>query len=387
MLGVATVDPAALGQLIQTYVGSSDAPRWAPTYVYLQGQAVLVVTVESPQAGDRIFSLRREFKFEGKTFRDGSVFVRRTGQTVPADAADLDALQARLLATKQTKGEVSLSIVGDTPLSWIDGATVNDAIRTWVSDQRDQLIKEAHAVDTQRHRRAAAPGAGASTTVLPAFTAIAAQLLALQTAGLLGKPDPRTLSEFTSEVDDWSAHTLKDAATWVMAKYLRAGHAVIRVQLHNPTGRFLPDVEVKITFEGGVTILDERPKQPAFRPLPRRFGENEPLISPMDPRSLVLSSPMGHHFPTSVSRRQKWVKITDGITIFHVDDLRQGDTQTSDPVYVVLKSRPGDGVVRATWTATIRDQEGVLFGTLEIPVAEVPTHLEMPTHLDADDDG
>jgi hypothetical protein len=272
-------------------------------------------------------------------------------------------------------------------LSWIDGATVNDAIRTWVSDQRDQLIKEVHAVDTSRHHRAEAPDAAASTTVLPAFTAIAAQLLALQTAGLFGKPDPRTLGEFTSEVDGWSAHTLKDAATWVMAKYLRAGHGVIRVQLHNPTGRFLPDVEVKITFEGGVTILDERPKQPAFWPLPRRFGEYEPLISPIDSfPSLLLSSPMGHHLPTSVSRRQKWVKITDGITIFHVDDLRQGDTQTSDPVYVVLKSRPGDGSVRATWKATIRDQEGVLFGTLEIPVAEAPAHVEIPTHLDADDD-
>jgi hypothetical protein len=67
---------------------------------------VLVVTVEAPRAGDRIFTLRREF---GRA-RDGTVFVRKGGRTIPADSGDLDALQDRLLAAGSPAEIVSIDI-------------------------------------------------------------------------------------------------------------------------------------------------------------------------------------------------------------------------------------------------------------------------------------
>jgi hypothetical protein len=56
--------------------------------------------------------------------------------------------------------------------------------------------------------------------------------------------------------------------------------------------------------------------------------------------------------------------------VFRVGDLRQHATDTSDDVYLLLLGRPEGGMLRGTWTATIRDQGGVLSGTLDIPIAD-----------------
>jgi len=92
--GVVSTDPASLDQLIEPYLGAMEGPRWSPVYLPVMNATVLVVTVEAPRAGDRIFPLRREFAGA----RGGTVFVRKNGRTIPADSGDLDALQDRLIA-------------------------------------------------------------------------------------------------------------------------------------------------------------------------------------------------------------------------------------------------------------------------------------------------
>jgi hypothetical protein len=89
--GVRSVDPADFSQLISPYLEGQDGLRWSPTYVTVEDRMVFVATVEAPKPGDRIFTLRREF--DGA--RSGTVFVRKPGRTVQADANDLDALQTR----------------------------------------------------------------------------------------------------------------------------------------------------------------------------------------------------------------------------------------------------------------------------------------------------
>jgi hypothetical protein len=96
--GLVSVDPAMLDQIIEPYIGGANGPRWTSTYVPVDdGKVVLVVTVEAPKAGDRIFSLRREFD-KAKT---GTIFVRKPGRTVPADPIDLEALQDRLVESSE----------------------------------------------------------------------------------------------------------------------------------------------------------------------------------------------------------------------------------------------------------------------------------------------
>ena len=145
--GITSVDPARLDQLIEPYLGSVDGPRWTPTFLQDGGNTVLIVTVEAPQPGDRIFTLRKEFVGN----RSGAVFVRKHGRTVPADAEDLDGLQRRLTAAPRSSG-ASLEIrpVGDVPISWFDPEATRPAIERWANRRRDGLIAHARAVERSR---------------------------------------------------------------------------------------------------------------------------------------------------------------------------------------------------------------------------------------------
>src|ERR1022692_3716789 len=71
-IGVDEIDPAVLSQGIQRYLGA-EGPGWGAQYVHHHGKSVLVVTVEPPRSGDRIFTLQKEFI----KYRAGTVFVRR----------------------------------------------------------------------------------------------------------------------------------------------------------------------------------------------------------------------------------------------------------------------------------------------------------------------
>jgi hypothetical protein len=93
--GMDSVDLASFGQLVHPYLGGQGL-RWSPAYVAVREVKVFVATVEAPRPGDPIYTLRKEAPAPGAL--SGTVFVRKPGRTLPADAADMDALQARLLA-------------------------------------------------------------------------------------------------------------------------------------------------------------------------------------------------------------------------------------------------------------------------------------------------
>jgi hypothetical protein len=44
-------------------------------------------------------------------------------------------------------------------------------------------------------------------------------------------------------------------------------------------------------------------------------------------------------------------------------------------VYVFIGQRPDDGVLHSTWRATVRDVDGVLKGTINVPVADQPVDV------------
>jgi hypothetical protein len=88
--GVEETDPAVVGQGIQPFLGS-DGPGWSMQYVQYNGMPVLVVIVEPPRFGDRIFTLQKEFA----KYLAGTVFVRRQGRTVQAEPGDIRSLEDR----------------------------------------------------------------------------------------------------------------------------------------------------------------------------------------------------------------------------------------------------------------------------------------------------
>ena len=94
------LDPADLVQLLTPYLGTQLG--WRPTYVTYQGSRALVITVDPPYWGDPIWRLQRssEDPRTGRLLQAGAVFVRRAGTTVPADADDIQRLEARAQAPR-----------------------------------------------------------------------------------------------------------------------------------------------------------------------------------------------------------------------------------------------------------------------------------------------
>jgi hypothetical protein len=100
--GITRVDPASLGQGMQSWLGT-EGPAWWPHFDEEQGVPVLVVTVAPPQPGQRIFTLRKELAVTtprggSKVYPAGTIFVRYPGRTEIAGPGDIRALEDRYAA-------------------------------------------------------------------------------------------------------------------------------------------------------------------------------------------------------------------------------------------------------------------------------------------------
>lgn len=375
--GLTTVDPAKLGQLIEPYLGGADGPAWTPAYIPVGTETVLVVTVEAPKPGDAIRLLRREFT----PYRQGSVFVRKHGRTDLADAADMEALQRRLLATGGRRSvNLAVSVLGDVPLSWFDASSFPKLVEEWADTEQQQLIAAAREIERRREvaRARAARDAQTSSGFLGGVTlppALFDQMSGLSALGGFTLKDQRTLDQYEEEVGEWRKALVEEAPKCLPARYVRAGHGVIQLEVENLGSRFLRDVEIEAIF-GDETArgVDEQPELRDFPDKPHPYGEDRVR---QDLASL-LSSPI--FVPPLFSAagtigRRTWVEDGSVKVRWHVGDLRQHGKERSDEVYVFPGARPPDGTFHGIWEATVPDVEGVVTGTFDLPVADAPVDL------------
>lgn len=384
--GLTSVDPAQLGQLIEPYLGGADGPAWAPLYVPLDDKIVLVVTVEAPKPGDPIRTLRREF---GK-YREGTIFVRKHGRTEVADAADIEALQRRLLASgRRAATSLAVRVIGDVPLSWFDAGALTSQIKEWAEARRAQLVHAAREVERQRQ----APADASETEALGGFGSIGHAVLpgVFESLAAVGQhlsalspieEDTRTLADFEQEVTDWADDVTAVAQGVLPGRYVHAGHGVIRLEVENLGSRFLPDVELDVIFDTEMAkALNEKPEWDRLPAEPRAYGEarRRNIYAPLVPSSPVFM-PGGVPAFRAVGRRT-WAEDGSMRVRWQVGDLRQYGRQISDDVYVFLASRPDDGMLHGTWRATVRDADGETTGTVDVPVSDaavgVPALLEL----------
>jgi hypothetical protein len=291
------------------------------------------------------------------------------------------------VASRPSGAELEVSIVGDVPVSWIDTQEARDAIDGWVGDQYDSMTSAARAVEDTRTGRRNVKGTGVSATSLEnpmwaqlersqqlAARQIAGALGSFQAAGLLGKPDERTFEEFVTLMDDWRERMTSSAFGALPFHYFDAGHGAVRLQVTNLGGRFLTDLQVDVEVEWDtVTILDEFPSEPAELPHPPRpFGQASPpvTISPVGLSASLLRSPYPPLWNETKTVRRTRVDQGTGQITFHVGNLRQGSVQQSEPCFLLATARPESGIVRETWTATIRDPDEVLTGSFDLAVAD-----------------
>ena len=98
LVGTTVHDTAKIESWISPYVGQSpNAPEWAPTYVEVQGEQILVVTVEPPRYGHPAWPCRKDYSPDPRrpgadprqAVRGGAVYVRHKASTREATAADI----------------------------------------------------------------------------------------------------------------------------------------------------------------------------------------------------------------------------------------------------------------------------------------------------------
>ena len=383
--GVTSVDPADLDQTLGPWLGGVEGPRYSPTYVYVDGMKVLVVVVEAPKNGDPIYSLRREF--DG--IRDGEVFVRKMGRTERANSLDLRALVERARAPAAVLPGLEVSLVGDVPLSWFDRTTIDSVVTEWAGDRQRAMESKARAEERRRrpetipvpnHRTVDATASIMADYVRQQEELARKVLEATRMAsipGLANEPDKRTLEDFLAEVQSWGERAVDAGPAVLMDRYLRAGHGLVAVQVHNPSGRYLPKVKVEVNFEWDLVSSPERDRSP--KRLPRELHPyGKPYPSPL---AQAFSAPP-RLFPSVVAPvgrmpipPRSWTEKGSVRIVFDVGDLRQEATDTSEMHYLLLPELPPDGTLRGTWKATVPEVHGVIRGTLAVPVREDPVSL------------
>jgi len=386
LLGVVSVDPADLDQILEPWLGGVEGPRYMPTYVLIEGKKVLIVVVEAPKNGDPIYTLRKEF--EGG--RDGDVFVRKSGRTERANSADLKALMERAAAVSAATPDLEVSLVGDVPLSWFDLTTIDSIVAAWVGNRRRAMESAARAEERRRHPETTpAPkhqNFDTTASIMADYARQQEQFARMirdatrtaSIAGLADEPDKRTLDEYLAEVGTWGERATDAGPAVLIDRYLRARHGLVAVRVHNPSGRYLPKVMVEVHFECDRVSSPER-EYPAERlpAEPRPYGEPTPSALAQSlsssPRIYPSVIPSLGHTPMP---QRSWTEKGSVKIVFNVGDLRQEGTDTSDKHFLFLPERPPDGTLHGTWKATVPEVHGVIRGALEVPVCEDPVELQ-----------
>ena len=374
LAGITSADPAHLDQTIAPWVGGADGPRWTPTYVQVRGVVVLVVAVEAPRPGDRIFTLRKEHE----RYPKGTVFIRKQGRTAQADDADMDVLQDRLAAGRRPPAALDVCVVGDVPLPWLDFAVAHTAIERWVQGHYDRRLERARNLEGARLSPEpladlAYPGVRGLAETLERFRQQQERIQAtMRGLGYAAEEDKRTLDEYIDELDSWRNELVEHAVLALPRLCIDNGHGNVAVKVQNLGPRFLPDVEVHVRFPfQAAKGYDYKPEQVELRKPPRDYGEPKPVRNPfLQVYPGISASAFGP--PMEPIARRTWVEDGSVAVTFAIGDLRPHGVDTSDEIYLLVQARPDDGLLHGTWEATVRDMDGLLTGTLQVPVRAEP---------------
>lgn len=396
VVGVASVDPADLDQILEPWLGGVEGPRYMATYVVADGKKVLIVVVEAPRRGDRIYTLRKEF--DGG--RDGDIFVRKPGRTDRANSADVKALMERAAARTIAAPDLEVSLVGDIPLSWLDTTTIGRIVATWVAERRGSMESAARSEERERNSEwtprpkdrnfdAAASAMAELARHQEQLARVARDMARMASvAGLADVPDNRTLDEYLAEVEAWGERALSAGPAVLLDRYLRTGHGLVAVRVHNPSGQYLPKVKVEVHFEWDQASSPELEYVDQRLPAePRPYGKPSPSalaqslsFSPSLYRSLIPEID-----PTPTAARS-WTEKGSVKIVFDVGDLRQEGTETSDTHHLLLPARPPGGILQGTWKATVPEVHGVIRGRLDVPIDEDSVDLRGLLDSDPVDD-
>lgn len=349
------IDSAQLDQGLERYLGT-DGPQWRPDYVEVDGNTVLVVTVEAPRRGDRIHMLLKEYqkgdeeKSKKKSYPAGTVFVRKNGRTVhPPDPATMNMLLDRLL-DRNVQIEVDVSFSPGSAATIVALDANPDRIRAWLDRERRRLLASVEAKDDLRDKNRWVE------QFIPGIAGI-------RTGSILGTGDRRSPEEYRDEVNKYLAHAEAKVAAQARARAVEQVAPILEVMVTNGTERNFQVVKVEIAFMGQVTgYVDEREvwRDVDFPAAPKLYG-TQTLFIPMD----------DYVGPGKPSPPYKgWADNTPGGCRIHFPpiNLRPRDSVRLPSFRLLAEPEAAGTTLTGVWYATSTSADGVRQGQLSVSV-------------------
>lgn len=333
--GVAPLDPAKLEAAMAAYLGTANGPAWDADYIDVEGKTVLVLTVEPPRSGDPPWPLRREYQ----SLRDGTVYVRRQGQTAPATSAEIDMLVRRARATP-ARLAVDVRPAATTPVVPVD---TSEAARTaWLAIERTRLLAPLEA----DHLRPVSM----------------AEVLRL---GSAFDRDTRSREAYREEVERYLEKAERALPARLRARAVARRLGPLDLVVENLTEDNYSSLEVEVRLEGRVASYFAPEQAEDEADVPRR-----PI--PWGRQKGWLPAPSG--FPWTP--RAPWVSFDafangDGFATatFRPFDLRSLERHALPTVYVVVDAAHRGQALPGTWRATSTSVSGVAEGALAVEVS------------------
>ncbi|MGD9990119.1 AlbA family DNA-binding domain-containing protein [Pseudonocardia sp.] len=363
ILGVETIDPATLTDVIIGYVGT-DGPGYDTEYVSVGDRTVLVVVINPPKHGDPVHTLRKNLG----PHKLGQVLVRRTGKTDQAEPGEHRALVDRAKANQNT-----ITIDARAVHSTVEGgpADLREQVEAAITAERELLMHPDRSTrPAPKPTRTSSWLAGAAPT--PRSYGVPRVPLGQPTY----EPDERTEDEYAEEVEKFLDRLRPRLAERIANYYWRRPGGMLMLAVDNLTPRNFAQVWVHVHIAGGVRTwpeeLVEKIEYPSdFPSRPRRMGQEKRVPSPYE-RTLypsivpspLYSSPSSFQSPGFTARDGGSVDID-----FEPVHLHPHMPVELPPVPLLVDEPPGTEL-RLTWTATSESADGLARGEVSLIVVE-----------------
>jgi hypothetical protein len=376
-VGVAEIDPADLGGGIQPYLGP-EGPSWSAQYVRHQGCSVLVITIEPPRRGDRIFTLQKEF---GK-YTAGMVFVRHPGRTVQAGPGDIRALEERYAAPGQP---ITLHVGPAGPASTVSIRSITNLsplLDAWEQRRRDELLPPPPRPYGPFHFESDEKETIAATAQV-AERAREAFHIADIALNAIAQRDDRTEHEYRAEVERYLSECREYYSELAVAR-LAQGGALMSLVLVNTSDRNYADVYAEIHVPRRLIVLDpddfadlRDPPDP-----PRERGTWPPPQADL-PLSLLQGGYLsGLDLPPAQSSPRFTVSASGPFVIvgYDVGRVRPEEHVRLDPVLTFGVDEPARAL-EIGWTVTTGNVDGIARGAFNASVTEPSNSLTIVPEL------
>ncbi len=372
--GVTAVDLAKVDASLEKYLGPS-GPVWGGVYVDVHGKDVLVVTVDAPRWGDRVYPLAKTFQPQrrGTPGADaGAIFIRKQARTVPAGPGDIQMLQDRLL---RGEGEQALNLIVEAaePEELVTLDVSAAAFDEWIERRREAVL----AMDPP-------PRSSASDETL-------IQAMLLQSTSR----DRRSRDEYVKQVEEHLTKCRKAIQHAVVHEAAASRLNLVVLKVTNPTPRNLPKVELTLRIDTpGLAFKEDEEHDWKLPTPPQAFGTpSKGLMAGLKPLGPFPSSYAGLVNANPVIYNPN-IRIANGPPIaveLSLGDIRPHAVLLAEPFLLVMSRAAPGSALSIEWSATSTRVDARQQGVITLPVQEKalkPVDLisySVEDHLESDD--